>query len=269
MYNGQAFTLKTYLSDVWLSRYFWWHLALADLRTKFRRSSLGILWAILNPLMLTILMTIVMSFVFKRSPGAYAPYVFSGLIIWDVVFSSAMMGCSTFINAEGYIKQYRHALIIYTIRNVTVAALHFCFGFIGLAVWILLTQPQNYGWVTLWVIPGLFLLILLSLPVATLCAIINTKFRDFSQLVGLIFQAIWYVSPIFIDAHTLLQSKKLYVLVEYNPVYHLLNLIRAPMLHGQAPTLVDFLYVFASIIILWLFAINSLIKNERNIIFYL
>lgn len=255
--------------NVWNIRHFWWHLALSDLRTKFRRSYLGLLWSILNPLLLTVLITLVMSVVFNTPPGNYALYVFSGLIIWDVIVSSAMMGCSAFTNAEGYIKQYPHPLIIYAIRNVVVAILHFGLGLIGLTIWLLLVKPGNYGWVTLWCIPGTLILALISLPLATLCGIINTKFRDFSQMVVLIFQAVWYISPIFISVDVLRNSRHLSGLVDHNPIYHILNIIRAPILYGQSPELINFIYASFVIIILWIVAALVLRKNEKTLIFYL
>lgn len=260
--------MKT-LTRIWNVRYFWMHLALSDLRAKFRRSYFGILWAILNPLLLTLLMTFVMSTIFNVPPGDYAPYVFSGLIIWDVIVSSSITGCTTFVNAEGYIKQYPHPLMIYPIRNVLVAIIHFGFGFIGLFLWILFVKPENLNWTFFWCIPGMIVLALIALPLATICGILNTKFRDFAQLVVLIFQAIWYISPIFISVEALQASRHLAGLVNYNPVYHILNIIRAPILHGQSPVAENFIYAGGVIIIFWLIAFVMLRRNERTLIFYL
>lgn len=262
-------TALEYIKETWEARHFWWHLALSDIRFRFRRSHLGILWAILNPLLLTLLLTAVMSYVFQSKPGTYAIYVFCGLVIWEVVLSCGNLGCEEFIRAESYIKQFKHPLMIYAIRTTLVALIYMLFGFIGLFAWVALAFPHHLITTAIYLLPSILSLSLVGLPLAVVCGVTNTKFRDFAELLKLIFQAIWYASPVFISADVLLKSKHLYVLVVYNPVYHLLQLFRAPMLHGQAPTLTDYKYVLCTAAVLWVLAIFSLRKNENKLIHYL
>ena len=70
--------MAEYLEDIWKSRYFWTHLAMADLRSKWRRSFFGILWSIIQPLGLTVLLAIVFGRIFKTDIGTYAPYILFG-----------------------------------------------------------------------------------------------------------------------------------------------------------------------------------------------
>ncbi|MDF1761446.1 MAG: ABC transporter permease [Coxiellaceae bacterium] len=262
-------SINKYIGNVWGARYFWWHLAMSDTRSRFRRSYLGIIWAILTPLLFTLLLTGVMSFIFKSQPLSYAIYVFVGLVVWEVVMSSGNNGCDEFIKAESYIKQFKQPMIIYPIRTTLVSIVYMLFGFIGIVCWQMFIAPSHLLVMALFFIPSTIMLFFVALPVAILCGMANTKFRDFSQILTLTFQAMWYASPIFISADVLLKSKHLYVLVTYNPIYHLLQLYRAPLLTGKAPTEMDFLYVLGAGIVLWLFAIRSLIKNENMLIHYL
>ncbi len=261
--------VNNYLNSVWNARYFWWHLAISDTRTRFRRSYLGILWAILNPLLFTLLLTAVMSFIFKTQPLSYAIYVFSGLVVWEVITSSGTNGCDEFVKAESYIKQFKQPMLIYPIRTTIVSVIYMLFGFIGLMIWQAFLSPANLLMTAVFFVPATCMLIYIALPVAILCGVTYTKFRDFSQILTLTFQAMWYASPIFISADALLKSRHLYVLVTYNPIYHLLQLFRAPILHGQAPTDINFLYVFVTGLVLWAFAIRCLVKNEKMLIHYL
>lgn len=258
-----------YLQRVWSTRYFWWHLTLSDTRARFRRSYLGIIWAILNPLLLTILLTLVMSFIFKTQSLSYAPYVFSGLVVWTVITDSGNVGCDAFLKADSYIKQFKHPVLIYSLRTVLVSMIYMLFAYSGLFIWMAIKQPNHLIISLIWFIPALISLGFIALPVSIICGVTNTKFRDFAQLLTLLFQCIWYLSPIFISAELLMKSKHLYVLVAYNPVYHLLELFRAPALYGQHPAAVDFLYVLAASALLWLLAIHLLKKNENAIIHYL
>jgi lipopolysaccharide transport system permease protein len=258
-----------YIQKVWYTRFFWWHLVLSDIRARFRRSYLGIIWAILSPLLLATILTLVMSFIFKTQPLSYGPYVFSGLIVWDVVTTSGNSGCDAFVKAESYIKQFKHPLFIYSLRTVLVSVIYMLYALAGLFIWMLFEHPHHIGVSLIWLIPALVMLTYVSLPVAVLCGITNTKFRDFSQLLTLIFQMIYYISPIFISDQTLLASPKLRIMLMCNPVYHLLELFRAPILHGQSPTGLDFLVVFGAGLLLWIWAMIVLSKNESRVIHYL
>jgi peptidoglycan/LPS O-acetylase OafA/YrhL len=86
--NGATSIARDYARRIWATRYFWTHLVAADLRAKYRRSSLGLLWAIIHPLALTGLLSLVMSRVFGSPIVEYAPFIFSGLILWNL--SSAL-----------------------------------------------------------------------------------------------------------------------------------------------------------------------------------
>lgn len=259
---------KSYLQNVWAARYFWVHLSLADIRTKYRRSSLGIAWAVIQPFMMTLLLTFVMGNFFHTDMTEYAPFIFSGIITWEFVVNSSIIGCSSFINAEGYIKQFKHPLIIYTIRSVIPCIINFFYALIGLIIWVLLWKPANAGlsWLSL---PFTFvLLFLFALPLSTINAFIGTKFRDFSQLLVIMLQIVYYISPIFF-LPKLFVSAHLDFLIRYNPVAHLLNLVRNPLLHGTFPSFDDYFYTIVASLILWLWSWVMIKNNEENIIFYI
>lgn len=260
--------MGTYLRNVWRARYFWTHLALADIRTKYRRSVLGVVWAILFPLAMTLLLTLVMGTLFKSDLGEYAPYIFSGLIFWDFLTGCVIAGCSAVINSETYIKQYVHPVAIYPLRYSIAALINLGFAFVGLVLWILLWRPGNIGYSWLTLPPSFCLLFLLGWPLAILASFINTRFRDFQQLIVLILQAVWYISPVFIDVKVL-RTAKLDALVDLNPVYHILNIFRAPILEGEFPSAVSLFYVAASILVAWAAAILVIWRQERKLIFYL
>ncbi len=261
-------TFAGYFQGIWASRYFWTHLALSDLRARFRRSKLGILWAILNPLLLTLLLSFVMGTLFHHSIGSYAPYVFSGIIIWTLIVDSGVQGCHSLIVAEGYIKQFSHPAIIYPLRTVLINMFMFGFGFMGLFIWVLLWRPSNLNISLISLIPTFILYFLAAWPLAIITGFINSQFRDFVQVLVLVFQALWYTSPVFISAETFVNAH-LGFLVHYNPIYHVLNLVRAPMLYGRMPTLIDYSAIIIVAMIFWIVAIIRIKHYEDNIIFAL
>lgn len=257
-----------YITKIWESRYFWVHLALSDLRTKFRRSKLGILWAIINPLLLTLLLSFLMGSLFKHPLGPYALYVFSGLIVWNLLLESAVTGCYALINSEGYMKQIKHPIAIYPLRSVLVSFIVFCLGFLGLLGWAMLAKFENFNVSLISLLLAFPLYFFIACALCIITSMLNVKFRDFAQMVTLIFQVLWYLSPVFIDENVFINGH-LGFLVYYNPIFHLLNLIRSPILNGVLPSATDYIYVFGLLAILWFIAIVYLNRNEKKLIFIL
>jgi lipopolysaccharide transport system permease protein len=99
-------------------------------------------------------------------------------------------------------------------------------------------------------------------------AYIATRFRDLPHALGLILQAMWFISPIYFEAKVF-RGDQLHGLVDYNPIYHMLEIVRAPLLHGEWPTVLNYAYCMGTIIILSLFAWMVGRYAERKVIFYL
>ena len=260
--------MVSYLNNIYKSRHFWVHLSFADLRAKYRRSILGAFWSILQPLGLTLLLSYVMGKLFNSPIADYAPFVFSGIIFWEFVVISAVTGASAFMNSEGYIKQISYPLVIYTIRSTLSAFINLGLAFLGFVLWVLLWKPENLGWAWLHLIPAFIILFGIGFFLGTITSFINTKFRDFQQMLGLILQAIWYISPIFFEPK-LFHSVKAAYLIEWNPIYHLLNLYRAPILEGAAPVVDNYLFAIGLCAILFVIASLYIFRDEKKIIFYL
>jgi lipopolysaccharide transport system permease protein len=253
---------------VWACRHFWWHLARAEVRGRFRRSRLGILWALLQPLLLTLLMTLVFGRVFGLPMRHFAPFVFSGLLVWEFVFGASLLGCASFINAAPYIMQRPLPLAIYPLKTALATFVTFTVGGVGLLAWVLVAGPAPLGWPLLSLLATLPLLLALAWPLALITAFVNARYRDFQFMAGLLLQALWYVSPVFLEP-SLFQRANLEWLLDYNPAAHVLNLVRAPLLSNSVPTATDYLFAVALGAALWLAAALTVRARERELVFYL
>ncbi|MGQ9557381.1 MAG: ABC transporter permease [Desulfurispora sp.] len=260
--------MKKYWQGIWAARYFWMHLALSDLRARWRRSFLGMLWSIIQPLGMTALLSIVFSKIFNTDIRLYAPYVLSGMIFWEFVTSTAIGGSLAFVQADAYIKQCRHPLAIYTLRTTITNLFVLMLASIGLVIWVLVIMPQNFGWCWLAALSLYPLVALTVWPLVTMLAYIGVRFRDVPHALGLVFQALWFVSPIYFE-DKLFRNGNLDVLVDYNPVYHLLEIIRAPLLRGEWPTIENYYFCFSTMIIFSLLALYIGSRAEERVIFYL
>ncbi len=257
----------SYVREILACRHFWLYLARAEVRARFRHSRLGAAWALLQPLSLTLLMSFVFGAIFGLPIREFAPFVFSGILVWEYVFGAAQVGCLSLIHAAPYICQRRLPLAIYPLKTVLASTAVFLIGTGGLVGWVVVTRPGTVGWQSLSVFTALPLLFLIAWALAVLAAFINTKLRDFQQLVGLLLQALWYASPVFIEPR-LFQNAGLGLLLECNPVTHVLNLVRAPLLAGVPPRVSDYLFAAALAALLWWLAARRIRRDEARMVFY-
>lgn len=260
--------MSNYFSGIWNARYFWVHLSLSDLRSRWRRSFFGILWTVIQPLGMTLLLAVVFGKIFNTPITEYAPYILSGMVVWEFVTATAMGGALAFVQADAYIKQCHHPLAIYTLRTVLTNLMVLLLASLSLIGWVLIVMPQHFGWTWLATLSIYPILALITWPLATLLAYIATRFRDLPHALGLVFQAMWFVSPIYFETKVF-QNSELHGLIDYNPIYHLLEIVRAPLLHGEWPTALNYKYSIGLIIVLTLMAILVGRSAEKKVIFYL
>lgn len=262
-------SLKKYWLRVYQSRYFWSHLAKNDLQARFRRSKLGMLWIIVQPFCLTIIMSLVFSVVFKQELGEYMAYILSGIIVWDLVSTSIIKGGECILSSEQYIRQFDHPITIYTLRYALLNTITFCIEIHALTAWVLVSNPLHLflGFLTLPL--TVFLYFAMAWPITTIAGYSNTKYRDYPQVMALFMQAIWYLSPVFFKKEQFVSSRFLLNLFEWNPVTHILNLVREPFLYGRFPEGKSYLYVVITIAVftVWAYRVNK--KNQKKIIFYI
>ena len=261
--------IKQYFRYVYKMRYFWSYLVRCDLISRYRRSKLGMLWIIASPLMLTIIMSVVLGTVFKVPIVEYAPYILIGTVFWEFFSSSFIVGGGTFLSAVSYISQFNHPVTIYTLKTAIVVIVNYMIAFIGVFIWVLFTQPVNLilGLITFPL--NLLLMFLLSWSITTISAFTNAKYRDFPQMMSIILQTLWYLSPVFFQENMFQSNKYLLALFNLNPITHMLYLTRKPLLYNQLPSIEDYLFTIGSIIILALIAVLVNKKYGKKVIFYL
>ena len=105
-------------------------------------------------------------------------------------------------------------------------------------------------------------------PLATLLAYFGTRFRDVPHATGLVMQALWFVSPVYFEAK-MFRAGDLDGLVDYNPIYHLLQIVRAPLLNGAWPTIQNLGFSLATAVVFALLAWLVGKRAEGKVIFYL
>lgn len=261
--------VKEYFNQIYKVRYFLVHLVKWDIKYKFRRSFLGIIWTIVQPLMLTVIIAVVFGFVFHQPMKTYAPYILSGLLFWDVLNGAVINNSYSFMQGESYIKQYARPIAIYPLRAALVGVTTFMISSIALFIWILFVYPENELIALISLPLTVFIYFILSWSISIISSHIHVRYRDYPFIMALVMQALWYFSPVFFQESMFKGSEILYSVFLFNPITHALFLIRKPFLEGNFANLESYVYISVIAIILLIIAwfINK--KYEKSVIYYI
>ncbi|MGN0247480.1 MAG: ABC transporter permease [Lachnospiraceae bacterium] len=240
-----------------------------DLKSRFRRSKLGMLWTVLQPLLLTVILSFVFSTIFRQPMGEYSLYVLSGIVVWDMIQSSVVGGGNSLFGSEQYIRQFNHPITIYTLRYSIMTILTFLLELVALIIWVLFFEPSCLVLAFFTLPLTLCLYFIFVWSAVTIAGYFGAKYRDYPQIMLLAMQMLYYVSPVFFKVEMFTSSVALKRMLDLNPITHLLNLIRSPFVYMQMPSLFDYCYVIITDIIVVALAIWVNKKNSQKVIFYL
>lgn len=235
------------------------HLALMlgwqDIKQRYRRSKLGPFWLTISMGVMITMIGIIFGQALALPLRDYLPHVACGIIFWNFISSGVNEGSSSFINSAGMIRQLALPLALYPIRilwkNIVVLGHN---AVIIPLVLVVVGKPINFN--LLWLIPGFILLVLNIFWLSVLLGVFCTRFRDMPPIVASLVQVFFYLTPILWMPHTVNARVSSWI-VNVNPAYHLLELVRAPIL-GYCPSMLSWLvviglFVFGSLITLWFF----------------
>jgi lipopolysaccharide transport system permease protein len=215
-----------------------------------------------------LLLAVVLARLFQTDIRSYAPYIISGMVVWDFVMAVSTGGTLSFVQADAYIKFQRHPLAIYSLRTALANLVVLMLASLPMFVWAAIARPDHLGitWISaLSIYP---VLLLIFWPLITLLAYVGARFRDLPNVMMLLLQALWFVSPVYFEIG-MFRRAGLNALVDYNPVFHLLQIVRAPLLEGKWPTARN--YEFCAAMAVFFTGLAWLVgrKQEKKVIFYL
>jgi lipopolysaccharide transport system permease protein len=276
-YNHQSAEmpfLARYFADLMRYRHLCWNLVGSDLRARFRRSRLGILWAMIQPLSFALMIAFVYGRLFNPNHGddsatfwTYAIYVFSGMIIWEYFSSTVMGGLDALTGAQGYLRQARVPFFVFQLRVSLSGMVILAAGVLALLMMMVVVgQAPKFG-PQLLLIP-FFLVFLLAFvtPLAMLLSIVGTQFRDLRYISIIALQALFFLSPVML-VREFLESDHLVWLKLGNPLVPMLDMFRDPVLYGRWWELGDVGLVLMWIVGLWASALVAGASFGRRVVF--
>lgn len=209
------------------------YLAWSDIRQRYRRSSLGPFWITISTGVMIACIGIIFGSLFKAPMSDFLPFLAGGLIIWGFIAGCIGDATTVFVDAEAVIKQLPLPLSTHILRMVS-KNLYIFFHNILIYPVVLVFVERPLGIDALWFFPGIALLTINLLWIAIILGTVCARFRDLTQIIASVLQIIFYITPI-IWMPGLLPEKTSVMILDPNPFYHLMEIVRAPLMN-QAPT---------------------------------
>jgi lipopolysaccharide transport system permease protein len=216
-----------------------WQMVVTDLRGRYVGSSLGLFWSVIHPLVMIVIYTVVFSQVMgARLPGsqdsyAYGLYLCSGLLPW-MGFQEVVLRCTTLFpdNANLVRKVAFPKSILYGYVTLS-SAINMLLAIAIFMIAYLLTGHRLHAALLLW-LPMIALQLAFGLGLGVLTSVVHVFLRDTSQLVGVLFQLLFWATPIVYVANVL--PTRLGTLQRYNPLFMFTSVHRTIVLDAAAPS---------------------------------
>jgi len=224
--------------DLWLGlrrTEFWWTFAVHDIKQRFRRSTFGPLWFTLNMGVMVGALGFVFHQILNQSISFFLPYLATGLIFWSLLTSIINDGCTAFVAGEGYIRNVPMPLSVHFYRVFARDIIIWVHNMVIYVIVLLLFPPQITTSNYLLFAPGFALFLANSAWLGLAAGILSTRYRDVPQVVGSAIQVVFFVTPIFWSIEAFPDRPEF---VYLNPAFHLIEIVRAPLL-GQAPNTIS------------------------------
>jgi ABC-type polysaccharide/polyol phosphate export permease len=243
----------------------WVRLGLQDVRHKFRRSTVGPAWIFLNLGVLIGAIGVIYGRLLGQDLHEYIPYLTAGLVIWQYLTSSISEGAHAFVNSEGYIKQISLPIYVYLFRCMVNVAVT---GAISFPVFVIvaLAYQVPIGIGTLWVLPGLLILMASTLCLICILAHLHARFRDVAPMASVAMQMAMYVTPIMFPAE-MLRSRRMTWVVDFNPLYHMVEIVRRPLVAAQPAAMENYAAAALVLVVLMAGAAGVIAYYRRRIVF--
>ena len=254
------------LHDLVTYRFVLFNLISTNLRARYRRSTIGFLWTLVNPLFTMTILAVVFSTIYKLPFTDFGLYIFSGLLPWNLILNSIINGSMSLIAAEGYLKKVYVPKLIFPIATVGVEAANFLFSLISLSILTLFLGARP-SWGLLFLPLALLIMIIFVLGIVLMVSLITVFFRDLFHILQIIFVGLFYLVPIVYKKEFF--GDKLAFVLQLNPFFYFIQLFHVIIYEAKIPDLSLWLICTTLMIISLIIGLLIFNSKERDVIYRL
>ena len=233
-------------TSLWSYRHYILTGALRDLKQRYAGSGMGILWHVVTPLtQIAVYFAVFSRFMGARRGGAYSPeayavFLCAGILPWFVFVECVGRGTTALLANESYLKKLAITEAVFVAQLVTTSGLTLGLYAVALVAIALATGiPVHGAWLLIPVV--LFLFLGLCFGLALILATVTVFFRDVTQIVGIVLQFWFWLTPIVYDERSL--GPRLTEVMRWNPPTAYIVAVRRLLVDGAVPAPGDWLWM--------------------------
>jgi ABC-type polysaccharide/polyol phosphate export permease len=218
--------------EIWRYRDLLKLLILNSIKTRYRRSALGVVWTLLNPLLNTLVLTIVFSKLFRFDIDNFPVYLLVGLLVWNFFAQTTTQAMNTLIWGSNLLKRIYIPRTIFAVSVAGNGIINFLLALISLAIIMIFTRHPITPAILLLPV-AILILTMFTLGFALFMSTLAVFFVDIVDMFGVVLSVLFYLTPIFYPISVVPQE--IVRVVEYNPITILLSLFRSSIYLGVIP----------------------------------
>ncbi|MBQ9937303.1 MAG: ABC transporter permease [Oscillospiraceae bacterium] len=237
-----------------------------DLKVKYRRSFLGYLWSLLNPLLMMTIMTLVFSTVFRFDIQNFPLYLICGQTLYSFFNESTNIAMYSITSNAPLIKKVYIPKFIFPISRVLSCFVTTSFSFLAIIIVMIFTKTPITIYFPLIIFPLLFLLLFAS-GIGMILSALAVYFQDITHLYSVLTLAWMYLTPIFYPVEAVPEFVK--NIIYCNPLYHYIEMFRCFVLNGCMPDAQLWLWSVLSSSISLVLGVLIFNKLQKNFILHI
>ena len=218
----------------------WFLLGWQDIKMRYRRSFLGPFWITISMAVMIYTMGFLYAKLFKIELNNYFPFLAAGILIWNFLSTSILEMTNAFIESTGFIRQIKLPFTVYILRALTrniIVFLHNALAILPILIYYRVHfLPLHF--LMSFLVCGFWIF-----SFGMLFAMLGARYRDIRPIMTSIIQLVIFVTPIMWRPEMI--PEKYSFAITYNPFYHLIEIMRAPLI-GLSPPIVSLTFTMIS-----------------------
>jgi ABC-type polysaccharide/polyol phosphate export permease len=232
---------QTGFGELWRFRQLVSLLVARELKVRYKRSILGVLWTMMNPLLLMVVYAVVFSTILRAAVPNYTIFLLAGLLPWIFFSNAAMQGLMSVLVNQDLIRKVRVPQAVFPFSIVGSNIVNLALSLVPLAI-IMAAVGQRFTAALAFVPVALALLTVFTAGVTLLLATATVFFRDVRHLTEVLLQVVMYLSPVLYDIAQLGEHRSWWfrafqLELAINPMSYFIALVRDPVYYGRLPPL--------------------------------
>ena len=238
-----------------------------DLKLKYRRSFLGYVWSVLNPLLIMVVMTVVFSTMFSRNIENFPVYLFCGQLLFNFMNNSTHQAIDSITGNGALLKKTYVPRYIFTVSKITSGLMELVFSMGALLIVMIVTRAR-FTWYFILFPLVLLQLYLFCIGLGLFLSQANVFFRDTKFLYNAVTTAWMYLTPIFYPLEAL-PEWLVWVVKHLNPMYFYVGQFRDLVYLGTLPGPTIVIAGCVAAVVMLCIGIWSFLKSQDNFILYI